>query len=853
MEEFNYSVALDVWMAALKAEPDNSNVNYKVGVCLWKLPNKKYESLPYFQKAVKNVAERYDPFSPGEKAAPVEAYFYIAEAYHLNYEFDSAVVYYNEFKNLINHNHEFWARTDLNIKQCEYGKEQVMNPVDIQVINLGELVNSEYQDYAPVVAVDESAVYFTSKRLRSDSSNLYAKNPEDGEYYEDIYVTYKGDDNAWGTPEALNFNTSSNEATLSLSADGERLYVYKVGEKGLGDIYYSDLDGMTWTEPKKLGSDINTEYHETHACVSPDGRRLYFISNRKGSMKFPDKAHEKVESRDIYFCNLLPTGDWALAQPLTELNTPYHEDGVFLHPDGKTMFFSSEGHQSMGGFDIFVSEFGDDSTWSKPENIGYPINTTGDDIFFVTSASGKRAYYSSIRDDGYGEKDLYVISMLSFKEKPLTLLIGKITSSDGTEIPDGIYVQVTDNESGETVGTFKPRARDSKFTIIIPPGSDYHLDYTYNDSVFYQDDIFVPENSAYQEIEKAISLGAIDFSSIKKKEPAAEPTAKSGSEHPSIEGNLKYGAAGAAGVMLALKDKDQSTLQSTSTDGSGNFEFNDLNAGTPYFIVIDAQGGQVPDNAQMYIKDKETGAMLPVSKLSSGAFGFETLPYIPAEEMEVMEEEEEEVKPTPAPVVAATPKKKVEKAKTPPPAYKTEVREIDGDKYIIHKVEEDESLFSISVLYNLKFPVVQEANPNKGELIYPGEEVILPIPTEVQFYQEFFDYNQKELKVDGQDYANFIAQLEKAVNENGKAILMIESSASKVPSAKFGDNEKLSVSRADAAKDAVTKSAGEKGIGSDKLNFADISTLVRGPEYQNDAAENRATYKNYQYVKIIVK
>lgn len=973
MAEFNYSVALDVWLGMIKDFPDkaNANVNFKTGVCLWKLPKRKQDALPYFQEAIKNVNERYDPFSPAEEGAPIETFYYIGNAYHLNYELDSAIVYYNKFKNHINHNHEFWARTDLEIAMCNTAKEAIRNPVDIEVINLGSLVNSQYPDYAPVISVDESAVYFTSKRLRPDSSNLYARNPEDGEFYEDIYVSYKGDDGAWNEPEQLNFNTSNNEATLSLSADGETMYIYRTGEKGYGDLYYSKLDGLNWTAPQKLGSDINTEFHETHASVSPDGSRLYFVSDREGSMKFPDKAHDKVESRDIYFCNMLPTGDWALAQPLTDLNTPYHEDGVFIHPDGKTMFFSSEGHGSMGGFDIFVSEWNEeDSAWGKPENIGYPLNTTDDDIFFVTSASGKRAYYSSIRDNGYGDKDIYVISMLSFKEIPLTLLIGEIASADGSEVPEDIFIYVTDNETGEEIGTFKPRARDHKFTIIIPPGSDYHLDYVYEDSTFYQDDIFVPYNSAYQEINKGISMGGIAFGGMKKANEQEEADLPiSGAKEPSVEGKLLYSGAGAAGVLLNLKDTQGNKVGSTTTDGSGNFvfrslepgslyyvaidpsngtvpddaqlfmkdpdskammpvaktgkgtfafqtlpymseeelemmaaqddtpapakggvknptvdgtlkygsaaaagvllnlendknekvgtaitdkngefQFRNLEDGSKYYVMIDPANGEVPSDAQLYIKDDKTGKMLPVSKLADGSFAFETLPYMEAEELAQVETKDDETK-----VEKKEPVKEEKKQpeKKMPPAYKTEVREVDGEKYIIHEVQEGETMFDISLIYNLKFPVVEQANPDKGDLIYPGDQIMLPIPPEVMFFQEFFDYGQSTINTGSTDYKNFLGRVEEVVKDNGKALLMIESSSSKVPSTKGNDN--LSKLRADNAKEALKKSMSERGVGADKLNFVDESTLVRGPEFNNDTQENRATYKNFQYVKIIVK
>lgn len=161
-------------------------------------------------------------------------------------------------------------------------------------------------------------------------------------------------------------------------------------------------------------------------------------------------------------------------------------------------------------------------------------------------------------------------------------------------------------------------------------------------------------------------------------------------------------------------------------------------------------------------------------------------------------------------------------------------------------------MFNISLIYNLKFPVVQAANPDKGDLIYAGDQIKLPIPAEVMFYQEFFDYNVTDINTNSQEYKNFLVQVEKVISENGKAIVMIASSSSKVPSTKES-NKDLSVKRANKAKDALVASMSAKGLSADKFSFADMSTLVRGPEYQNDAAANRATYKNYQYVKIIVK
>jgi LysM repeat protein len=768
MEEFNYVGALPIWLDLLKNDSENANLNYKAGFCYLKLTKERKKSLPYLKKAVTNTTVNYDPFAPGEKAAPIESYFYIGEAYHLNYELDKAIEYYKEFKTLINDNHEFYKKVDLQIAASERAKEAIANALDVEVKNLGPKINTEYKEHAPVVSVDESALYFTSRRLRSDSSNIYLRDAFDGMYYEDIYVSYKDDNGEWGEPEMLSFNTSDHEATLNLSSDGQTLLIYKTN--GLnGDIYESSFDGSNWSYPTPMGSDINSEFVESHAAISPDGQRLYFISNRKGSIKFEDKCCDHIHSKDIYFCNKLPTGEWALAQPLGNgINTPWNEDGIFIHPDGKTMYFSSQGHETIGGYDIFYSEMDEEGNWGKPINMGYPINTTDNDVFFVTSADGKRGYYSSLQKEGYGENDIYMISMVGLREKPLTLLIGKIVASDGSEIPDNIQIYVTDNNTNEEVGVYKPRSRDNKFTIIIPPGSDYHLSYESGDEVFFEDDIFVPQEAAYQEINKAIDLRPINF-------------------------NGK------------------------------------------------SEGGVVPET-----KEKD----LPKEK--------ETAPAVQKDMTEKAPEPEQP--PTPAPVAE---KPKAEKPKAAPapkpdntparPAYKTEVEKIDGKKYIIHRVEKGNSLFSISMMYNTPLNVIQEENPWAGDLIYEGDKIKVPIPDNARFFQEFFEYNVTDINAKATDYQNFINEVVGIVKSKGKATISIESSASKVPTAKFGDNEKLTSKRAELAKSQLISALQAKGIDTNKLYFATMSTLVRGPAYQNDASANREAYKQYQYVKLIVK
>ncbi len=498
IEENQYNVALPIWLELQAEQPDNFNVNYKVGLCYIYSANDKNKALTYLVKAVQNTTKNYDPFSSSEKKSPIESYFYLARAYHINYELDNAMLNYNSFKEKISSKHYLFNEVDHHIEQCKYAKIAVANPVNIKIENLGELINSTEDDYSPVVSVDESSLYFTSKRIRKDSSNYYIKDIDNGEHYEDIYVSHNYD-GVWSEPELLGINTEGHEATVNISTDGQTLFIYK-DDNGDGNIYISNLEDGEWSTPYKLGSDINLESYETHAHISPDGNFLYFVSDRK-------KGHG---GQDIYVCNRLPNGEWAKAQNLSDvINTPYDEDGVFIHPDGKTMYFSSKGHTSIGGFDVFYSIKDDLGNWSKPVNMGYPVNSTDDDVFFVTSADGKRGYYSSFQEKGFGKHDIYRISLEDADAKPLTLLTG-IMRVIGQDLPSDALIVVTDNETGDLVGKYVPRKKDGKFSIILTPGNDYHI--VYSALTFKQEeDLYIPPISAYQEINRGIDLDNVIF------------------------------------------------------------------------------------------------------------------------------------------------------------------------------------------------------------------------------------------------------------------------------------------------------------------------------------------------------
>jgi hypothetical protein len=515
----NYFLALNIFLDLHNEQPDNANINYKVGFCYMNIQGSKLLAIPYLEKAIQNVSEKYIEFEANEKRAPVLAYYYMAKAYHHDYKFDKAIEYFEKFRPYIRAKDiERLNDLELNINMCKYGKELVKNPVKIKITNLGDSINSSGPDYAPCVTADEGMIIFTSRRDGTTGERI----ADDGMYYEDIYVSHKKEDGTWEKAKHLgeNINTNDHDASVSVSADGNIVFIYKAvkSKHQDGDIYFSRLNGDIWSYPEKLGSDINTKYWETHACISANGQELFFVSDRPGGFG----------GRDIYRCVKLPNGEWSKAQNLgSTINTKYDEDGVFMHPNGKDLYFSSVGHQSMGGFDIFMSSRNEDGTWSKPENIGYPINTPDDDIFFVTSADGKRAFYSSDHEGGFGEKDIYMIE-LDRKETDLTLLVGRIFINGQPKVGDNT-ITVTTEDDGEIYAISKART-NGKYVLTLQPGKTYIITYDVPGFAPHIEKITVPVGSGYNEIRKEIIIKPIGFEDPAQKALAEEIAEKGKAE-----------------------------------------------------------------------------------------------------------------------------------------------------------------------------------------------------------------------------------------------------------------------------------------------------------------------------------
>lgn len=380
----------------------------------------------------------------------------------------------------------------------------------IEITNAGKGINSAFSDFAPVISADGSVMIFTSRRPVTEKEKKKNK-----ESLETIYTSeYDWGFDVWSDAkilsETVNVATFNNSA-IGLSADGQKMLLYKDDEKGNGDIYESVLNGREWSKPVKLPVPINSEHHESSAAYSPDGNTIYFVSNRPGGSG----------GRDIWYCSILPkNGKWGDAKNMgKDINTEKHEEGVYLHPDGKTFYFGSQGHNSIGGLDIFTTEK-KGVKWTKPVNMGEPINTIGDDVYFVIEASGKFAYYTSAQAGGMGEKDIYKVTFKRiYKDStvkhtgPKLILLKGVISDEKTGTPLESTIQVIDNETHEILSTLTSNSSTGKYLVTLPAGKNYGIYVNAKEYLFHSENFDVNDTADYTEVIKDIPLKKLEVGS----------------------------------------------------------------------------------------------------------------------------------------------------------------------------------------------------------------------------------------------------------------------------------------------------------------------------------------------------
>lgn len=383
-------------------------------------------------------------------------------------------VRYLEFDNIYG---DYRAVARKRIESCRFAIEAMKNPVPFDPVNMGSGINSKWNDYFPSLTADNSVILFT--RLFKDDRSATGRQ-------EDFYVSYRSD-TGWSQAKSIGppINTVHNEGAPSLSADGNYLFFtacesldgYGEGRNGYGrcDLFLSEKTGNRWSAPENVGAPVNSRHWESQPSFSADGKTLYFISNRN-------------RDYDIWYSMRREDGTWS--QPLmldSTINTPGYEGSVFIHPDGQTLYFSSDGHTGMGGLDIFLSRKDTTGNWGKPENLGYPINTHKDENSIVIDATGDLALFASDREGGYGGLDIYKFE-LHEKAKPLPVTYMKgIVFDDQTGEKLEASFELIDLGTEETTVTARSDRITGEFLVCIPTGRNYALNVSKEGYLFYSE------------------------------------------------------------------------------------------------------------------------------------------------------------------------------------------------------------------------------------------------------------------------------------------------------------------------------------------------------------------------------
>ena len=374
--------------------------------------------------------------------------------------------------------------------------------VRIEIQKLGIKVNSEFNDYAPVVTADGGTLFYTSRRPLTMKEKKRNNESRENVYRSDMNDDSKEWNESVALPETIN-NPVRYNSNIAISNDGQRLLIYRDDRYGNGDIYESFLKGETWSEPVPMPKAINSDAHESSASIAPDGRTIYFVSEREGGQG----------GRDIWKSTKGTNGEWSAAENLGNvINTKTDEESVFIHPDGKTLFFSSKGHNSTGGYDVFKSVY-DNGKWSQPLGLGEPINTTGDDLFFVLTADGSMGYYASSRGDQV--KNIYSIHFIPKQtekktEQPnLTVLKGVIRDFK-TKTPLEAKIIITDNTLNTVIGEFNSNSASGKYLIPLPGGKNYGIAVSAEGYLFHSENVDIAEVEGYYEVVRDIDLKKLE-------------------------------------------------------------------------------------------------------------------------------------------------------------------------------------------------------------------------------------------------------------------------------------------------------------------------------------------------------
>ena len=467
----NYDAALKGLTKLYAKDTGNIILKYKIGVCLLNARADKSKAIPYFENILKN---------PKNKNI---CWFELGKACQFANRFDDAINAYNKAK-------EFGPKKDReqvfrSIATCENAKILIQTPVNVTFYNIGKKVNTEYADYYPIVTPRDELLFFTSRR----KGNTGNTSDGDGLITSDIYIS-ENKDGVFQKPKnlGLKLNTIGDEQVTGVSEDGKKLVVYyDYGGKQFGDFLLSTNPKKEFETGVPISGGVNSPYFETAGCFGKTTSQMYFASDRPGGKG----------GRDLYLSQELPDGTWSDARPIDQLNTEFNEDFPQLSADGNTMYFASEGYNSMGGFDIFKSEYDSIANiWKTPVNMGYPINTTYDEFCFSSVLNQEYGYMSKVSEEGAGDYDIYKVYFNDRSQGQLSIINGLIIAGDSLRPNVKATVYVTNKQTNDTVGIYNCK-RNGKFVVILPI-NEYKISIECNGFESYASDLTLYGGEKYR-------------------------------------------------------------------------------------------------------------------------------------------------------------------------------------------------------------------------------------------------------------------------------------------------------------------------------------------------------------------
>lgn len=435
-----------------KGFKENANINYRIGICYLNISGQKDKAIPYFLEAVKNIKNNNRDSKFKEVKAPMDAYLFLGNAYRVDNQLDKAIEIYNEYKKILpSSDKDGIIFINNQIEACVAAKVFMANPVEIKKTNFGEPINSSSSNFKAVISGNGSTILYMNELPF---------------YHAVYYSTYKN--GTWAPPINItpNLQSDGDQYVTSVSFDGTVFYLTKEDNFN-SDIYVSKLVDGLWQKSLPLNKKINTKFWESHASISKDGKTLYFTSNRNGGFG----------GMDIYKSVPDVTGDWGDPVNLGPvINTPLNEDTPFITENGRILYFSSQGHKNMGGYDIFRSEMDENGNWTEPVNLGYPLNTTDDDLFYYPLKNGRVGYISLFEPDGFGKEDIYKIEFMKqglIEEEISEELTQEVTEKEALKESE-IELEVTqkelvaETEKIEKIEKVEVETETEKIEVVLP-------------------------------------------------------------------------------------------------------------------------------------------------------------------------------------------------------------------------------------------------------------------------------------------------------------------------------------------------------------------------------------------------